>query len=698
MGLPDLTFQLYVDSAWTTYPATWSEGWSTRIGPDIETGTQPNQIALTLPNDDGSMDPSNVSSALYGKIGQNTPCRMLDSGTTLTRAEATTWEPDETVEHNVSTGRGRAWVTLTAGGLLQRLGRWEDPLDSPMTRQTSSYASLTGHMPLEDPSGSSTLSQLVPKVKDGYFHNSVTFAGDPGAGGSGPCLLLGSDGIFGGFFRTPSNSGYQVCWAAKLSALPGSATYQTILQWTDTLGRVWKWQVNNANHSVAITDADGTAIDSIAFGYSSIPPNQWIRYRVKVTVSGGTLTYEPAVYVQDASFSAGVTRTFASSSTGQPKGWSVTANTYIDGAAYTCLFAVTDTGLNLLTGDPSRAFNGYLGERAAYRYARLMGELGLTGYGAGDAALTAPMGRQKPGRALDLIQECVTTDGGLLYDEPLDIALTFRYANDMVGNPSTVLALTKGTNVAPPLKKIIGDVGTVNDVTVTNWDGSTARLEQDTGPKSVSPPPAGVGRYKLPLSVSTLFTEQMIDCGDWALAQGTLNRPRYKQVVVNLLASPSLRATINGMRPGDLVSLSGVEPDTIYLRAITIERMGSDTEDKAVLSCLPADVWRGGLYDDGVARYDSASTTLGTSRDTTQTSWSFSTSDRADVWSTTSTPYDVLVTGERMTVTSMGAVTGTGPWTQTATVTRSVNGVVKSHSSGEEIHVFQPGRYAIGGW
>jgi hypothetical protein len=39
---------------------------------------------------------------------------------------------------------------------------------------------------------------------------------------------------------------------------------------------------------------------------------------------------------------------------------------------------------------------------------------------------------------------------------------------------------------------------------------------------------------------------------------------------------------------------------------------------------------------------------------------------------------------------------GTGPVTQTATVTRAVNGVSKTHVTGAEVHLFAPVRYALG--
>src|SRR3982751_1781094 len=254
MAALNLVVQLFVAGVWTTYGGYSEEGWSTRIGPDVESGLQPNKIEFTLANDDLSMDPSNVSSALYGQIGRNTPVRMLIDGTTITQAEASSWQPERTVEHVPGTGRGRSSITLVAEGLLRRLGRWEDPLGSPMTRQISGYPTLTGYWPLEDPSGAQRLAQIVTGAAPGNYSGTVTLAGDNGPGGADHALDMGVDGSISGRFLTPTGNGYQVVWAFKPSALPSSATYQTIFAFADTSGRTYAMQINNTTHQVVVTD------------------------------------------------------------------------------------------------------------------------------------------------------------------------------------------------------------------------------------------------------------------------------------------------------------------------------------------------------------------------------------------------------------------------------------------------------------
>ncbi|HEY3434079.1 MAG TPA: hypothetical protein VGK41_00360, partial [Solirubrobacterales bacterium] len=149
MAAADLDPQLYVDGSWTSYSCAEGESCTVQIGPDVETGTRPNRIEFSLRDDLYEMDPSNPASALYGKIGRNTPTRVLLSGDTLATCEASSWRPEVTSEHAPGTGRGLSRVALTAEGPLRRIGRWEDPLESPMRRQTSSYSSLVGYWPME---------------------------------------------------------------------------------------------------------------------------------------------------------------------------------------------------------------------------------------------------------------------------------------------------------------------------------------------------------------------------------------------------------------------------------------------------------------------------------------------------------------------------------------------------------------------
>lgn len=682
--------ELLIGGVFTAKTAFIEEGIELKNGPDVETGTQPAELTLTWDNSDLSMDPSNVVGPLYGKIGRNTQTRLKVGGTVLQLVEASSWGPDTSPLFTVSPPRGRSWTEFSGRGLLSRMGRWTEPLRSPLYSQIISYPSLLGYWPMEG--DTTVLTNPIPAGIAGTALGSNST--NDGPGGSGEVIQLGSDGnLQGTFSATAVTNGWQVCWTAQV---PNAvATRATIFQWTTSNGLTYEWTAGTADLGVVVTrNVDGVVLSTTSSGWGgTITPGQWIRYRLKCTVAGSVVTIEPAWYAQDALSIFGFTNTFAGTTTGQPRAWRVVANGTTNGAAYGHAFAVTDTTLDL-TGayDAVQAFNGYQNETAGGRFLRLMGQVGLTRYIGGTTAETAPMGRQKPGVLLDLLEECARTDGALIYDEPSDIALMFRTRRNRYGQTSH-LDLTKGTNVAPPLKKIIDDVGAVNRITVSNATGVSVTKTLTAGAMSILAPPAGVGEYKGTLDVNYASDGDLDPRAGWELNKGTLPRPRYKQVTVDLLANPGLITACNSIRPGDLITVAGVEPDPVLLHVLSYVHNVGHTTRTFVMNCVPGDLWGGPRYDDGVTRYTVRSSTVNTAMTTTSTALSVLLTDPLDTWSTTATGYDlVLNDGERVRVTTAFSAP-VGLVQSGAVVTRSMNGVVVAHGAGEPIQMYRAARY-----
>jgi hypothetical protein len=682
--------ELFIDGAWTAKTAFAEEGIELQVGPDTETGTRPNELTLTWDNSDLSIDPENVLSTLYGKIGRNTPARVVVSGTILLAAEASMWGPDRSINHAVTPARGRSWTDFEGRGVLSRLGRWTEPVRSPLYQQEISYASLVGLWPME---GTGTnLPNAVSGGFTGKVTGSATWAGDDGPGGSDKTIELGSDGSMSASFIRASVSDWQVCFAARIPAAPLTATYRTIMRWRTSTGLTYAWQTNNASYQVLVTRDDGTVAATIAATWGPlVTAGAWVRFRCKVTAAAGTITVEPAWYAQDTSTIYGTTGTFAGSTSGVLTNWDVQPNAYTDGGSWGHMFGVTDTTLNL-TGDFNayQAFNGYLGETAGRRYQRLVQQLlGISAFFLGNLDKTVPMGRQKPGRILELLEECATTDGALLYDEPVAVGLMFRTRIHRQAQTSK-LDLTYGVDVAPPLKKIIDDVGVINRVTVTNASGASATKTLSTGPLSVLAPPNGVGEYKGGVDVNQSDDSTLDDRAAWELNRYTLRRARYKQVTVDLLANPGLVTACNAIRPGDLITLAGYEPDPIPLHVLSYTHKIGAIGRTYVMNCIPGDLWKTGAYNT-TGRYN-ATSTLSSLTGTAGTTLVVAVPDPLSTWSTSATGYDLVIEGERVRVTvAFSAVAG---GLQTATVTRSMNGVVRTHTVGATVGLHDPIHYA----
>jgi hypothetical protein len=651
----------------------------------------PTKITCEINNDDLAYDPSRPESPLYGVAGRNTRSRVLVNGTSRVHAEASEWVPDKTSEHQASAGQGRAWVALTAEGILRRIGKWSDPLRSPMFRTITGRTTSVGHWPLEDERGA---TQASASAGDPAYATGIQFGAEDAPAGAARAAEISEGSLIAGRFVTASSNGWQVAFSFKFATAPSSATYVPIMSWTTTNGIRWDWDVNNVNYRFSVHAADDTLISAITSGFGSdAPPNTWVTYRLKASVAAGTVTYEPAWYAQNG-IVWGITNTYAGS-LGALREFRQMGVAGTDGSLVSHVYGVVGVTDDLLNYEGVRSFDGYLGETAGSRFVRLCDQVGVGRFMLGSASTTAPMGKQRPDTFLALLQEIVDTDDCLIYDDQFSIALVMRTRRDMLAQTAT-LALTYPAQVAVPLRKRLDDGGIHNRVTVSNAAGGEATAVETAGPVSVQPPPAGVGEYKQTVDVNVASEPgQLAPLAGWYLNRGTVDAPRYDEVTVDLLANPGLAASINGVVLGDLITITGAGPDVIPLRVLAMTEQIGAVEWSMTFMTERYEPWAAGRYDAATSRYDVANSTVGVARDTVQTAWTFAAAAAADLWSVTSLPYDFMVAGERIRVTAMSGPIGTGPYTQTATVTRSINGVVKSHIVGEPVHIATPGRYGL---
>jgi hypothetical protein len=97
-----------------------------------------------------------------------------------------------------------------------------------------------------------------------------------------------------------------------------------------------------------------------------------------------------------------------------------------------------------------------------------------------------------------------------------------------------------------------------------------------------------------------------------------------------------------------------------------------------------------GTGSTAIASVTTSQTVLASSATTTATSLSVTVSD-AEGWTDDDGSFTAVLGGEQVTVT---AVSGTAP-SQTLTVTRSVNGVVKAHAAGSPVQLYRPARVGL---
>lgn len=611
--------------------------------------------------------------------------------------EVSSWRPDRTLGFQVSPRRGRQSTDVTAEGLLRRLGAWTEPIRSAYTRQIlSNVPNLIDFWPFEDLAGVQP-ANLVAGGQTGIITIGQT-GDDSSPGGGSTSATLPYRGQIGVTFAPISTPGYQIAFSFKIpSTSPLTGTYLYLLTWNDRAGYSFLFGINSGAYEVLITDRNGSTVmdDTVTWGAEG-RPDVWCTHVITISGAGGTVSFTHKWFIENGSTVYTSTNSYSGPQS-IPRGAGFQGYQEFDGTNIGYLYLTTSTGTDLTAGGYTNAFNGYLAETVGTRFLRLMLEAGLQASLIGTAAKTEPMGPQRPDTLLKLLQELRDTDGGAMYDSTSEVGVTYRARHTMYAR-TAVLALTYGTNVAAPLMPVLDDANTHNSVTVTNRAGGSATVTDTTSSMGTAAPPAGVGLYKQEIAVNVSSVTRLENVAAWWKNIGTVPDARYSSVTLDLDANPSLELTARTIVPGDRITIAALDLDTVDLMVIGVADL-QRTQKRYTMTflCVPYRQYNVAIYDNTARRYDSKTSTLNAGYSAVASPMVVTFLDPMDAWSQTNTPYDWVVAGERIRVTAMGAPVGAGPYTQSATVTRSINGAGKVHVAGEPVHMHpdQQARYAL---
>jgi hypothetical protein len=244
-----------------------------------------------------------------------------------------------------------------------------------------------------------------------------------------------------------------------------------------------------------------------------------------------------------------------------------------------------------------------------------------------------------------------------------------------------------------PLLPVESDEGYANEVEVQRTNGSsyTASSWREDDPDDLL--------YDIQIQMNLASDDDLPDAAGWELHLASWPGMRYGQVTVDLAKTPSLTSSWNALFPGariQIVNLPSQHPtDTVDLIVLGYTEPMQPRGRKAVLNCIPAGPWTVAVLDDDeLGRLGADGTSLASAVDATTTSIPVVTqagkpplidSDgHPDDF-----PVDLVVDGERMTLTAATAPSG-ATQAQTLTVVRSVNDVEKPHSSGAVVDLWLP--------
>jgi hypothetical protein len=690
--------QLYYGGAWQVLDGDVEDAVEVTLerGVTDDYDLKPGWLKFRLLDDLDVYRPSNTVGPNYGDLRQYSRCAFATGGSVRFTGEVDRYVPDQSDDFQEGPPiKGKRWVDIEGRGTLGRLGRYSDPVTSPMRTQITSYANLRGYWPLEDGKDATRLTQLAPGARTGYAI-SARFADDDGPAGSAPLVGTTATTSIGGKFATNvSTTGWQVCWVANVGST--DATKSNTFTFRCSNGYFWRWKINNTSYNLLITDSDGVTVKDTSYSYGTgAEPGQWIETRLKCYVSGGSVTIEAGWFPQNSALLYGFTETYAGTSLGRPVDWNwyggagtPAANAHV---GHVALF--TGTTDNLQSFAFQNAFDGYNGERAADRFTRTLDAAGLPYVVLGTASLSTKMGPQPVATVQEIIKECRATEGGMVFDRADNTGIVFALRNYLEAQAiAPVITLNWPSELAPPMREEITTADAFNDVVAKNREGSSARATLSTGPLGVDT----MGKVPKTVDVNVNDESELPGIAGWWLNRYTVGGSRYTEITVDLDSTSADLTTVNSIDVGMVIAVAGRTPDLLYLQVLRVAQRSRRHRNVVTFTVAPADVFRVAVYGSTTSRYDVAGSVTvankgaGTGGTYSATYGTIYVNSPAPGWGT-QTPYNIKINGEEMTVTSVF----TSGSDQGLNVTRNVNGAGRTHVAGEEVHISAPRRYSYG--
>ncbi|MFC7846120.1 hypothetical protein [Streptomyces sp. NPDC057382] len=594
-------------------------------------------------------------------------------------------------------------VRITAQSLKRRLDSGRDPLQSVLARRVPGYRPRA-YWPLEEGANASRAYSPIDGVKP-MTAQYMDFAADTSLPSASALPKVNNQNgavtsrLSGQVPAGGPTTGWSVYWLYRLDQKPTEYASYMSIQTTGTI-RDWRIQVSDslsAGTRILGYNSEGAASLNQLIATGPDLFNQWVLVHFQASQSGGTVNWR--IDWQDVGGDAGgFSDSFAGTlgrvtSVGSPpNGW----HSQADGLALGHI-SVWDATSTEAYDSPSTASNvllGYAGEFTADRITRVARENDIPLTWRGVRYSGERVGPQPVDTALTALREAAGADGGILLDQRSRNG--FLYLSPSVlqnQTPKVVLDYTARGHVVGSFSPVDDDSALENDSTVQREGGSSGRYEKTSGSLNVNPPELdedGVGRYAKSVTLSLYEDEQCEGLAAWRVHLGTWDEARFPTLTVDARAIVDQMPEVAQLDVGDVIKLTNVPTkhsfDDLYLLVMGYTEVLSQFRWQITFNCVPYGPWMTAVV--GEARADTSGSTL--TAPATATATTLSVASEAAPWATSATfpgdfPMDILVDGERMTLT--GVTGATSP--QTFHVVRSVNGVVKAQPAGARVSLFQ---------
>jgi hypothetical protein len=593
---------------------------------------------------------------------------------------------------------------IEATGVTRRLQTGAPRLSSTARRAMLAAADVVAYWPMEDGSDATFFSSAIPGGKP-----MVIFAGSPslaaydGFACSDPLPTFDSATDLRG--PVPSHAATGESQVRGLVSFPTAGTIpdNTEILSVNFTGSADHWQIRyntGGAFTIRAFDATGTSLlntGPIAWGIDGDD----VLLSLELTQDGANIDYSVVTWdIADDASGLVSSGTVAGETIGRCKRVQWNPNGGADQISVGHTVVQTSISSIFDRGDEMKA---HVGETAVARISRLCAENGVT-FQPWGGTTSSSMGPQRSGTLMDLLRECEAADGGILFEARDELALAYRCRRGLYAQQAEATLDYDGRHLSG-LQPVEDDDAVRNDITVTRPGGASGRAVLESGALSVQPPPDGIGRYSADLEINVQSDLFLDDQASWRLAVGTPDEARFPTITANLAApalatSASLTAAVRRLEVGDRLVVEDppagwMPPEDITQIAVGFVEEIGPKRHTITTNCTPESPYQVGIFSGETggreSRWSAVGTVTAEALDTTETGVDITTPHRWTTWAHNDGDYGVLIGGELMTVT---AVSGTAP-SQTLTVTRSANGIVKSHAAGAAVTLVRPVRYGL---
>lgn len=590
------------------------------------------------------------------------------------------WSPRWDKSGNDST------LTLIPAGPLRRLGQGEDLVESPLSRQLPRY-SPAGYWKLEDGSEATAAASGIAGGPAAYV-SAVSFGDADSPLGASSAMKLGATGTynFKGQITGNTTGNFAALFFIKFASLPAGDT--NVIEWRARSGNVRRWVIRaiSTGWQVKVYDAVGDLLyDGGTLLYIDAP-TEWTAVQLETVQDGANVDWTLIWNRVGSETFWASGDTFAGTSTRLADVWIPSSAGMVD-ALISHIWAGNES-LPFVDETFLAVSSGYVGELASDRISRLCAERGVSvTITPGDSE---PLGRQRPGRFLDLLREAATADVGVLYERLGALAYLPRSAR--VNVPVRMVLDWSGGDLAEAPQPTDDDQRLRNRWTVSRPDGSQVTAQNDESIRRY-------GTVSDSAEVNIASDDRLKYFAQWFTHLTSYDDLRWPSIQINLIANPHLIPDFLTCRIGSRVQVinpkdqvAGIVIDLI-IEGIK-QTIGRNRWD-VTLTCSGATPWDAAVIESATVpvRLDTAGCELASAVSSTATSWTVDTTE-GPAWNPATTfPILMKCGGEVVNVIS---ITGAGPAGQVLNIDqRSVNGVVKGHDAGAAVSLAYPSRLAM---